>query len=84
VFTSLRAGMALWEIARRENCSVRTVRRIVADALTRLEIDPTGLCAIADPRLNDAMLSGAAQAEVGEALDCFTALAMTDRILNRR
>jgi DNA-binding NarL/FixJ family response regulator len=41
VFTSLRAGMALWEIARRENCSVRPVRRIVADALARLEIDPT-------------------------------------------
>jgi len=37
VFASPRGGMALWDIARR---FVRTVRRIVADSLERLEIDP--------------------------------------------
>jgi hypothetical protein len=57
VFTSLRAGMALWDIARRENCSVRTVRRIVAETLARLEIDPTaGYAQLQIARLNDAML----------------------------
>jgi hypothetical protein len=57
VFTSLRAGMAVWDIARRENCSVRTVRRIVAESLARLEIDPTaGYAQLQIARLNDAML----------------------------
>ena len=57
VFAKLRAGMALWDIARRENCSVRTVRRIVADSLARLEIDPTaGYAQLQIARLNDALL----------------------------
>jgi len=57
VFKWLRAGMALWEIARSENCSVRTVRRIVAESLARLEIDPTaGYAQLQIARLNDAML----------------------------
>lgn len=57
VFALLRGGMAVWDIARRENCSVRTVRRIVADSLARLEIDPTaGYAQLQIARLNDALL----------------------------
>ena len=57
MFILLRGGMAVWDIARCENCSVRTVRRIVADSLARLEIDPTaGYAQLQIARLNDALL----------------------------
>jgi DNA-binding CsgD family transcriptional regulator len=57
MFALLRGGMAVWDIARAENCSVRTVRRIIADSLARLEIDPTaGYAQLQIARLNDALL----------------------------
>jgi hypothetical protein len=57
VFMRLRSGMALWDIARDEGCSVRTVRRIVTGTLARLEIDPTaGYAQLQIARLNDAMM----------------------------
>jgi hypothetical protein len=48
-------------IARREGCSVRTVCRIVADTLARLEIDPTA--GYAQPQI--ARLDGARKRRKG-------------------
>lgn len=73
VFNKLRAGFEVQAIAQRENCSVRTVRRIIADALKRREIDPpAGYAQLQISRLNEAFMVTYGKMYEGDlkALDC--------------
>jgi DNA-binding CsgD family transcriptional regulator len=72
IFLQLRAGLPVLDIARAQNCSQRTVRRIVARTLARRERDATGGYAqLQIERLNDALMVASLQMVNGnlKALD---------------
>ncbi len=62
VFLQLRAGLPVPEISRAQNCSERTVRRIVARTLARRERQASGGYAqLQIERLNDALMVASLQ-----------------------
>ena len=57
IVEQLAAGMSVARIAQAENCSIRRVRRIIAETLEQREIDPpAGFVQLQIARLNDAMM----------------------------